>query len=215
MKRLRIPGVANIFKVDEPEEIRVLARDPRIDREFGLRTCPLNWLLLKRSLAVLSFKGRRFRTMTRRDSQERQIHQQELAKSLRERAAAIRLGADELEPLARWIRGEEPESQVGVLNQVLLVYDNYSQLSKDYQSHSGAVNTSTTPYVGYAYADGTANTVRQTGIIYPNGNTITIGYVSDTSDELSRPDTILDGSTTICSYQYLGMRTVVETDTPV
>jgi hypothetical protein len=120
MKRLRIPGIANIFKVDEPNEINALARDPRIDRKFDLHTCPFNWLLLKRSLSVLSFKGHRFPTMTGRDSQERQIHQQELVKSLRERAAAIRLGPEELDSLAHWVRGEGPESQVGVLTQQIL-----------------------------------------------------------------------------------------------
>lgn len=120
MKRLRIPGIANIYKVDEPEEIRALAQDHRIDRKFHLRTCPLNWLLLKRSLAVLSFKGRRFPTITSRDSEERQNHQQALAKSLHEKAASIRLGPQELDPLAHWVRGEGPESQVGILTQQLL-----------------------------------------------------------------------------------------------
>jgi hypothetical protein len=120
MKRLRVPGIANIFKVDEPEEIRALARDPRLDRKFVLRTCPFNWLLLKRSLTVLSFNGHRFPTMAGRNSQERQNHQQELAKSLRERAEAIRLGPEELDSLARWVRGEGPESQVGMLTQQLL-----------------------------------------------------------------------------------------------
>ncbi len=120
MKRLRIPGIANIFKVDEPEEIRALARDPRIDRKFGLRTCPFNWLLLKRSLAVLSFNGRRFPTMTCRDSQERQNSSKSSRNPCGRKAAAIRLGPEELDPLARWIRGEGPESQVGVLTQQLL-----------------------------------------------------------------------------------------------
>jgi hypothetical protein len=120
MKRLRIPGFADIFRVDEPEEILALARDPRVDRKFSLRTCPFNWLLLKRSLAVLSFQGNRFPTMTSQDSPARQLHQRELAQSLHQRAAAIRLGPEELEPLARWIRGEAPEWQVGVLTQDLL-----------------------------------------------------------------------------------------------
>jgi hypothetical protein len=120
MKRLRIPGIADIFRVDEPEEIRALAQDPRIDRKFSLRTWPFNWLLLKRSLAVLSFKGDRFPTMTGRESEARQLHQRELAQFLHQRAAAIRLGPEELEPLARWVRGEEPESQVGMLAQELL-----------------------------------------------------------------------------------------------
>jgi hypothetical protein len=120
MKKLRIPGIADIIRVDEPEEIRALAQDPRIDRKFSLRTCPFNWMLLKRSLAVLSFKGHRFPTMTSQDSQARQLHQRELAQFLDQRAAEIRLGPAELDSLARWVRGEGPESQVGVIAQELL-----------------------------------------------------------------------------------------------
>ena len=65
MEILRIPGVADFFRVDEPEEIRALAEDSRIDRKFRLpAACPYNWLLLKRSLAVLSFNGQQFPRMT-------------------------------------------------------------------------------------------------------------------------------------------------------
>jgi hypothetical protein len=120
MKRLKIPGFLDIFKVSDPEEIRALAQDPHVDREFGLRTCPVNWLLLKRSLSVLSFGGHRFPTMTRRDSEQRQNDQQRLWNSLGQRVAAISAGAEELEPLANWIRGAGPESQVGILTQQLL-----------------------------------------------------------------------------------------------
>jgi hypothetical protein len=120
MKNLRVPGIVNLYRVDEPEEIRGLAHNPSIDRRFNLRTCPFNWLLLRRSLAVLSVAGRRFPTMIRRDSEERQIHQQNLAASLRARAAAIRLGPEDLEPLAHWIRGEGSELEVGILAQQLL-----------------------------------------------------------------------------------------------
>jgi hypothetical protein len=120
MKRLKIPGFVDIFKVNDPEEIRALAQDPRVDREFRLRTCPFNWLLLKRSLSVLSVDGRRFPTMTRRDSEQRKSDQQELWDSLGKRVAAIRAGPEELEPLANWIRGAGKESEGGILTQQLL-----------------------------------------------------------------------------------------------
>lgn len=97
VRRLRIPGIATIYDVDDPAEVVALASDPCIDRKFVLRTCLLNWLLLKRSLTVLSFNGHRLPTVTGRDSQERQIHQQALAKILHERAASIRLGPEELD----------------------------------------------------------------------------------------------------------------------
>jgi hypothetical protein len=120
MKRLKIPGIIDIFKVSDPEEIRALAQDPHVDREFGLRTCPVNWLLLKRSLSVLSVGARRFPTMTPRDSKQRQNDQQELRNSLNERITAISAGPEELEPLANWIRGAGAESEVGVITQQLL-----------------------------------------------------------------------------------------------
>jgi hypothetical protein len=120
MKRLKIPGFVDIFKVSDPEEIRALAQDPRVDREFGLRTCPFNWLLLKRALSVLSVGGHRFPTMTPRESTQRQKDQQELWHALNERIAVIRAGPDELEPLANWIRGTGPDSEVGILTQQLL-----------------------------------------------------------------------------------------------
>jgi hypothetical protein len=120
MKRLKIPGFVDIFKVNDSEEIRALAQDRRVDREFGLRTCPVNWLLLKRALSVLSVEGRLFPTMTRRDSKQRQNDQQELWNSLNERVAVISAGPEELEPLANWIRGAGPESEVGIITQQLL-----------------------------------------------------------------------------------------------
>ncbi len=60
MKRFHIPGFVDLFKVSDPKEIHALAQDPRVDRKFGLRTCPLNWFLLSRSLSVLSVDGDRF-----------------------------------------------------------------------------------------------------------------------------------------------------------
>jgi RHS repeat-associated protein len=92
-----------------------------------------------------------------------------------------------------------------VLNQVELTYNSYSQLSNDYQNHSGA---GATLGVGYSYADASANTIRRTGITYPNGDQIAIGYISPAADALSRADTILEASSPLCTYQYLGMSTV-------
>lgn len=120
MKRLKIPGLADIFTVSDPAEIHALTQTPGIDREFTLRTCPFNWLLLKRSVSVLSVGGRRFPTMTRRDSEQRKERQQQLWDSLNERIPALSAGPEELEPLARWIRGSGPEAQVGMLAQQLL-----------------------------------------------------------------------------------------------
>jgi len=120
MKRLRVPGLIDLFEVSEPTEIKALASDPRLDRRFETGTCPINWLLLKRSLMVLSFEGRRFPTMTPRGSAQRKLDQQELWTNLSEKASAITSGPDELEPLANWVRGVGSETQPSILVQQLL-----------------------------------------------------------------------------------------------
>ncbi len=95
------------------------------------------------------------------------------------------------------------------LNEVQLAYNDYSQLAKDYQSHSGAVNTGSTLNVAYAY-ESSGNTVRRIGITYPdNSPTITIAYDGTTADALSRPDALKEGGTTLCSYRYLGSGVVI------
>jgi hypothetical protein len=82
LKQRHIPGIANIFEVNDPEEIKALANDPVIDRYFETRTCPVNWFLLKRALSVLSFKGRRFPTMGPRQCRSRARAQAELWRRL-------------------------------------------------------------------------------------------------------------------------------------
>jgi hypothetical protein len=120
MKRLRVPGLINLFEVSDPTEIKALSNDPRLDRKFETATCPINSLLIKRALMVLSFDGRRFPTMMPRASAQRELHQQELWNSLSERAPAIKMGPDELEPLASWVRGIGSDEQPGILVQQLL-----------------------------------------------------------------------------------------------
>jgi len=120
LKRRRIPGLIDLFEVSDPNEIKALARDPNLDRRFETATCPVNWLLLKRSLKALSFGGHRFPTMMPRDDEQRASRQQELWNILSEKAALIECGPGELEPLAEWVRGVGPDAQVGILVQQLL-----------------------------------------------------------------------------------------------
>src|SRR5580658_11354998 len=96
-------------------------------------------------------------------------------------------------------------------NQVELVYNNFSQLAQDYQSHSGAVDTGSTPVASYSYANGSANTVRQTGITYPDGISMVITYNSAAAGALSRPDGLATtpGPSQFCTYAYLGMNVFV------
>ena len=145
MKRLRVPGLIDLFTVINPKEIKALANDPHLDRRFETATCPINSLLLKRALMVLSFGGHRFPTMMPRASVQRELHQQELWSSLSERAPAIKMGPDELEPLANWVRGSDSDAQPGILVQQLLGQLFFSKFVATEESWSAAKVLVTAP----------------------------------------------------------------------
>jgi YD repeat-containing protein len=67
-------------------------------------------------------------------------------------------------------------SSGNVVNEVVVIYNGFGQAIDTFQSHTGAVNLSTTPSVQMAYADGSANTIRPTGITDPDGRKITFDY---------------------------------------
>jgi RHS repeat-associated protein len=99
-----------------------------------------------------------------------------------------------------------------VVNQVQREFNGLGQLTTEWQATSGAVNTSTSPKVQYAYSfapSGSTNHSRLTSITYPNGRVITYNYATGLSDTISRLLSITDGATTLESYSYLGLGTVV------
>lgn len=98
-----------------------------------------------------------------------------------------------------------------IVNEVQRAYNGLGQLITEWQSHSGAVNTSTSPKVQYAYSEmpSGANHSRLTGMTYPNSRSITFNYSSGLNADISRLTSISDGGTTLESYDYLGLGTVV------
>ncbi|HEY1602261.1 MAG TPA: hypothetical protein VGG64_21845 [Pirellulales bacterium] len=103
-----------------------------------------------------------------------------------------------------------------VANDIFYQYNGFQQLTAEYQSHSGAVNTSSTPAVQYTYADGSQNTVRLTEITYPSGNGPSYEYAGPYSDDdmLSRVTQIMDSSGPVVDYVYLGLKTFVQVEYP-
>jgi hypothetical protein len=120
LKRYHIPGVLDVYEVSDPKEIEAVNDDPRIDRQFNSRTCPLNWLFVKRSLSVLSYAGRRFPTMSPRDSLERKSAQEALWNRLNLKVPEVKRGPEELEPLAQWVSGDGAQESLGLQAQQIL-----------------------------------------------------------------------------------------------
>jgi RHS repeat-associated protein len=100
-----------------------------------------------------------------------------------------------------------------VVNQVQNIYNGFRQLVTQYQEHGGAVNTTSSLPVSYAYANGSANTIRPTGITYPNGRQLNYVYNSGNDDALSRISSIGDSSfSPLVAYTYLGLSSFVQAD---
>ena len=98
-----------------------------------------------------------------------------------------------------------------IVNEVQHAYNGFGQLATEYQSHSGAVNTGTTPKVQYAYSDGSANHSRRTSMTYPAGTVISVEYgtASAADDVLNRVKQLKNSATVLVDYSYLGLQQVV------
>ncbi|MFO1458227.1 MAG: RHS repeat-associated core domain-containing protein [Verrucomicrobiota bacterium] len=98
-----------------------------------------------------------------------------------------------------------------IVNQLLYVYNTFNLLTTEYQSHSGAVITGTSPKVQYSYADGSANHTRLLSVNYPDTKVITYDYgsIGGTDDLLCRVTALKDSTTTLVGYSYLGINTIV------
>jgi RHS repeat-associated protein len=105
-------------------------------------------------------------------------------------------------------------TSANVVNDVQRVYNGFRQPITEYQEHAGAVNTSTSLNVQYSFADGSANTIRPTGVTYPNGNTLAYDYGTSglANDLLSRVQGLISSLSTgdVAAYSYLGLGTPVQ-----
>jgi YD repeat-containing protein len=103
-----------------------------------------------------------------------------------------------------------------IVNQVEDLFNGLGQLTTEYQESGGAVNTSTSPKVQYAYTEmsGGQNNSRPVSMTYPNGRVLDYVYNSGLDSAVSRISALADDSggspsTTLESYGYLGLGTIV------
>ncbi|MCL2624019.1 MAG: RHS repeat-associated core domain-containing protein, partial [Planctomycetaceae bacterium] len=109
-----------------------------------------------------------------------------------------------------------------VVNEVKHEYDANGLLAKDFSNPSGAVNTSTSLYVGYTYdaaksGDLFTKRLRPTSLRYPSATMInyTYGTSGSVDDLLNRFKTVQNGSTSIVDYTDMGLATPAIVKYPV
>jgi len=104
-----------------------------------------------------------------------------------------------------------------IVNQIALTYGPFGELVTDVQAHSGAVDGST-PVVGYAYTDGSGNTLRRTSVTYPNGRQVSYVYgdslsIDDLINRISAHNVEGEGGSFV-EYTYAGAAWQVELQMP-
>jgi len=120
MKRTRIPGLIDVIKLDSPEEIDEMGQSACIDRGFEPPRPIVNGLILRHILNVLSFRGKRFPTMSAKDAPGRAREQSLLWSSLSDKAAQLKGGPSEVAGLASWVKGTGNENELGILVQQIV-----------------------------------------------------------------------------------------------
>src|SRR6202046_1501959 len=117
MKRTFFPGITDVVVVTDPVEIRTVSNESRFDREFAGHVPIRNRQRLRKMLRIFSLNGRLFPTMLPRTDPVRAVAQDELWSRLNRKAAEVKRGPAELEPLAEWVKGIGTAQQLGLLVQ--------------------------------------------------------------------------------------------------
>jgi len=100
------------------------------------------------------------------------------------------------------------------LNEIAWDYNGFNQPVSEYQEHSGAVNRTISLKVDHTYANGSATTIRPTGIKYPQvgpGSAPVIEwlYSSTMADAISRVLAIRQGTEILADWRYVGLGMMV------
>lgn len=119
-RAVRIPGLADLLVVSDPDEIKALAQDDRLDRRFSARGPLLNLILTHRIRSLLEVDGIRLPAVAPRHDPRRAARQRELETALLPQPGG-RAWADEDEAaLARWVGGAGDKVEIGPLVQGII-----------------------------------------------------------------------------------------------
>jgi hypothetical protein len=120
MPRLRVPGVIDLLRTDDPAAIAALATDDRLDRRYRGSRAFFNAFLLGRVRRILQDGGKPLPTAAARDDAERQQAQRDLESRLAPLVRGLSAGPPDLDALAAYVRGERERSEVGPIAQTVV-----------------------------------------------------------------------------------------------
>lgn len=108
--RIRVPGIVDVIRLDEPGAIQALSEDPRLDRRFVKAGPLVNRMLAGRIRKVLQVDGHPLPAVAPREAPDRA----RLQAQLEQRLLNAQLGTDrQRATLAAYVRGEVGERALG------------------------------------------------------------------------------------------------------
>jgi hypothetical protein len=112
-RRIRIRGIIDVVRLDDPAEIAAVAEDPRLDRHFAATGPLLNRFIARRVRRVLHVDGTPLPSVAPRAAAQRADRQAALAARLDGVLAGGTPAAEHLGVLAEYVRGEADEAALG------------------------------------------------------------------------------------------------------
>lgn len=117
MSRLRIPGLVDLLRIDDPALITAVADDARLDRAYVAKGPLLNRIVAGRIRKDLQLNGTPLPPVSPRGADRPVPAQAALEARLNPLAPGLAQGGDALKPLAAYVRGEGPSGAAGPLAQ--------------------------------------------------------------------------------------------------
>ena len=116
-RRLRIPGLIDLVRIDDPASIAAASTDARLDRDFTGGGPLINRWIAGRIRRSLRTPTEPLPSVSPRDQPDRAARQAALQCRLRKLVAEGAVAPDHIEELAAYVRGERHERSVGQLVQ--------------------------------------------------------------------------------------------------
>jgi hypothetical protein len=115
-----VPGLVDIVLVTEPEELRALDDDPKVDRNFAARGPLINRLITRRIRRWFHIDDQRLPSLVPRDDVVRAERQQQLFNSLPPAGGRAVATTAQLARLASFVRGTSARDEAAVTVQEII-----------------------------------------------------------------------------------------------
>jgi hypothetical protein len=116
-RRLRIPGLVDLIRIDDPAAIAAASADVRLDRDFAGRGPLVNRWIARRIRRSLRTPSAPLPSVSPRNYPDRAERQAALQSRLCALVSEGAVASGHVEDLAAYVRGERPESALGPLVQ--------------------------------------------------------------------------------------------------